>query len=108
MVNVEMRQQQIRSFNSKRGKGDGKVKVTSKTAAVIAYTSTPRAIAGWGRVQSDIVVAAGSVVIACAWFAWVPIGSGTIIPWLVIVEGKAPLTLGGGGGGGEGGKKVIM
>ena len=45
-------------------------------------------------------MAAGSVVIACAWFAWVPIGSGTIIPWLVIVEGKAPLTLGGGGGGG--------
>ena len=65
----------------------------SKTAAVIAYTSAPSIIAGRGCVQGGIVVTAGSVVVAHAWFAWVPIRSGTIVPWLVIVEGKASLAV---------------
>ena len=74
--------------------GEGRdAKLTSKTAAVIAYTSAPSIIAGRGCVQGGIVVTAGSVVVAHAWFAWVPIRSGTIVPWLVIVEGKASLAL---------------
>ena len=38
-------------------------------------------------------MAAASVVIARAWFAWVAIGGGTVVPWLIVVEGKAPFTL---------------
>ena len=38
-------------------------------------------------------MAAFSVVIACARLAWVAVSGGTIVPWFVIVEGKAFFTL---------------